>query len=79
MDHNVQSRVKANLPIGGSGCKHSTGCSEAGLCGGVILLVELKGDSVAGLCCDICGLEGQKPGTTNNNLVVLRSSRCRSR
>ncbi len=75
MDHHVQPRVEANLATCGSGCELLTRRSKAGLCDGVILLVELKGDGVAGLCGDICGLEGQNSCATNSDLVVLRRSR----
>jgi hypothetical protein len=67
----VQSRVKANLATCGSGCEHLARRSKTGFCHCVVLLVELKGDGVAGLGSNVCRLEGQYARATNYDPVIL--------
>ena len=48
---------------------------KAGLRGGMVLLMELKGDGVARLRGDVRGLEGQATAA-DDDLVVLRRGGC---
>ena len=65
----VQSRVEANLAARRGRGEGLARRVEARLGRRVVLLVELKGDGVARLRGDICGLEGQA-GATNDDPVV---------
>ena len=76
-EQDVQSRVKANLAARRSRREHLARSGEAGLRDSVILLVELKGDGVAGLRGDVRGLEGQS-GATDDDFVILRGRGRRS-
>jgi len=72
----VQSRIKANLAACRSGGELLARGGKAGLRDGVVRLVELKGDGVARLRGDVCGLEGQATAA-DDDPVVLRRGGCR--